>query len=53
MAKPKIKDPDTGITYEPQGHISDAKRYFITTVLESEFKAFKSRKSRMFGYSVG
>jgi hypothetical protein len=52
MAKPKTKDPDTGITYEPQGHISDAKRYFLTTVLESEFNAFKSRKSKIFGYSV-
>ena len=53
MLKTKIKDPETGITYEPQGHISDSKRYFLTTVLETEFKAYGARKAKVFGYSVG
>ena len=53
MLKPKVKDPESGVTYEPQGHISDSKRYFLTTVLENEFKAFGARKSKVYGYSIG
>jgi phage terminase large subunit len=34
MDKPKVKDEVTGVTYEPQGHFSDAKRYLITTILK-------------------
>lgn len=46
MQKQKVKDPDTGVTYEPNGHFSDAKRYFITTVLANEFERYKSRGKR-------
>ncbi len=53
MLKTKVKDNETGITYEPQGHCSDSKRYFITTILENEFKQFGARKSKVYGYSVG
>ena len=43
MLKAKVKDKESGVTYEPHGHCSDAKRYFITTVLKAEFEQFKSR----------
>lgn len=42
MLKPKEKDKATGVTYEPVGHFSDAKRYFITTVLKNEFVQYKA-----------
>lgn len=40
MAKIKVKDPATGKTYELHGHFSDAKRYFITTVLKDEYNKY-------------
>lgn len=52
MLKPKIKDPNTGITYEPNGHFSDQKRYFICKVLEPEFSKYKSKPRKYFGYST-
>jgi len=52
MLKPKIKDHDTGVTYEPQGHFSDTKRYFICKILETEFIKYKSRTKKLFGYST-
>lgn len=48
MLKPKEKDKVTGVTYEPIGHYSDAKRYFITKILEREFIQYKSRR----GYKI-
>lgn len=51
MLKEKEKDKETGVTYEPRGHFSDAKRYFITTVLAAEFDRFKRRSGkRRIGY---
>jgi len=45
MVKEKITDPNTGIPYEKNGHLSDAKRYFICNILEYEYKEFiKKRK---------
>lgn len=49
MKKPKVKDKETLVTYEPAGHISDTKRYFITEVLKTEFMVYKSRNSRRIG----
>lgn len=46
MLKQKEKDKESGVTYEPAGHFSDAKRYFVTTVLANEFVQFKSRGKR-------
>lgn len=46
MMKKKEKDKESGVTYEPAGHFSDAKRYFITTILASEFTQYKSRGKR-------
>lgn len=43
MLKKRITDKETKISYEPEGHFSDAKRYFITTVLAAEFERYKSR----------
>lgn len=46
MAKTKIKDKETGLTYEPHGHISDTKRYFITTILRELFERYISRPKK-------
>ena len=43
MQKLKEKDPETKVTYEPRGHISDSKRYFILTVLAKQFEEYKGR----------
>ena len=50
MKKKKEKDKETHVTFEPLGHISDAKRYFITTVLAKEFEAYKARSSKWKAY---
>lgn len=50
MLKAKTKDKDTGVTYEPVGHYSDQKRYFITTILASEFTLYKAREKKYFAY---
>jgi PBSX family phage terminase large subunit len=47
MLKPKVKDKETEVTYEPAGHYSDQKLYFITTILKNEFIQYKSRGKRM------
>jgi phage terminase large subunit len=46
MLKIKIKDKVTGITYEPHGHYSDQKRYFIIRILEAEFMRYKSKTKK-------
>ncbi len=46
MVKNKVKDENDETSVELYGHYSDAKRYFITTVLKEEFKRFKSGKRR-------
>ena len=52
MLKTKVKDPDTQITYEPNGHFSDAKRYFLTELLKIEFNLYKSKRRRTGSISV-
>lgn len=47
MAKPRETDPETKISYEPHGHISDTKRYVILTILAKEFELFKKPKSNL------
>lgn len=44
MAKPIVKDPVTKISYQPHGHFSDAKRYFIIQLLAAEFQRWASSK---------
>jgi phage terminase large subunit len=44
ILKTKVRNKDTGQTYEKYGHMSDCKRYFLTTVLYNEFIAFASRR---------
>lgn len=44
MLKVRVKDKNTGQTYEEHGHFSDAKRYFVVSVLKSLFEAYKARK---------
>jgi len=52
MKKIKEKNKETGVTFEPQGHCSDAKAYFITTVLKAYFDQYKQRNNKVKGYSV-
>lgn len=52
MKKPKVTNKETQVRFEPQGHISDTKRYFITSVLASIFKTYKQRTSKLKGYAV-
>ncbi len=48
MFKPKEKDKETGIRFEPRGHISDSFRYLILTVLAKEFEQYKTiRRSNL------
>ncbi len=49
VLKKKIKDPETGRTFEKYGHFTDCKRYFITTVLPNEFQKYKMRFKKSFG----
>lgn len=44
MAKTKVLDPVSKKHYEPHGHFSDCKRYFITTILKAEYEKFCGRK---------
>jgi phage terminase large subunit len=44
--KRRIKDPITGISYEPYGHCSDANDYFLTKAFSTQYKAFKKRKRK-------
>ena len=46
MLKEKVKDALTGATYEKNGHLSDAKRYFICRVLEKEYKDYLVKRKK-------
>ncbi len=50
VLKTKIKNKETGQTYEQYGHLSDAKRYFITTTLSTEFQNYADRSRRKISY---
>lgn len=52
MKKPKETDKESQVRYEPHGHISDTKRYFVISVLEMQFKKYKQRSNKIRGYSV-
>jgi len=49
ILKKRTTNKDTGISYERYGHFSDAKRYFITTVLRAEFESFMNKDNRVYG----
>lgn len=44
--KTKYTDKEKGIKYEKYGHFSDAKRYFIITILKREYLLYKKRIKR-------
>lgn len=46
MKKPKEKDKDSKVTFEPAGHISDSKRYFIIQILHEEWEHYKKGKDK-------
>lgn len=43
MLKKKVTDPVTKVQYEPNGHFSDAKRYFIVKLLEADWTKYINR----------
>jgi phage terminase large subunit len=43
ILKKRVTDKETGSSYEKYGHMSDCKRYFITTVLNSEFISYSNK----------
>jgi len=45
MLKKRITDPQTKISYEPNGHLLDSCRYFIIKAFETEFNKFQRRFS--------
>lgn len=49
VLKKKVKDPVTGKSFEKYGHMTDCKRYFITTVLPTEFQKYKTQFKKYFG----
>jgi len=44
MAKIKETDDETKVRFEPRGHISDTKRYFMVRILSKEFEQFQGKK---------
>lgn len=50
ILKTRIKNKETGQSYEHYGHFSDTKRYFICTVLGAEFQQFADRGRRKLTY---
>jgi phage terminase large subunit len=53
MMKEKTKDPETKITYEPRGHISDTKRYLVLTVAAEQFERYKGKQPSKLKYQMG
>lgn len=49
MLKKKETNKDTKQSFERYGHFSDNKRYFITTLLPTEFNTFSARRKKYFG----
>lgn len=46
ILKKRVKDKETGQTYEQYGHCSDTLRYAVTTILSQEYKAFINKRKR-------
>ena len=44
MLKQRVKDKITGQSYEKAGHLSDAKRYFVTEILKDRYTSFSLRR---------
>lgn len=42
LKKQKVKNSVTGVTYEKDGHITDAMRYFMTYAFKNEYNKFKN-----------
>lgn len=49
MQKTKEKEKESGVTFEPRGHISDSKRYVILTILANDFENYKEYRSELRG----
>lgn len=49
VLKKRETDPNTGVSFEPNGHLTDTLRYFICKAFDEEFKMFKRSKSYFTG----
>lgn len=49
--KKTVRDPITGVTYQPWGHMVDALRYLITTIFSSEYEKFQRGSLQVKAYS--
>lgn len=52
VLKKRITDPDTGISYEKNGHLSDTKRYFIVKCFYTEYTKFVNKLSNPQDYHI-
>jgi hypothetical protein len=53
ILKKRITDPKTKQSYEPHGHMSDTKRYFLCKVFDNEFRQFQNRFSDHTQFKIG
>lgn len=44
MLKSRIKDPKSGVSYEPHGHLTDTLKDFIVSAFNKEYLAFINKK---------
>jgi phage terminase large subunit len=44
ILKKKVKNKDTGVSYEKYGHFSDNLRYIVSTVLKEEYETYLTRR---------
>lgn len=49
--KKTVRDPITGVTYQPWGHHVDLLRYLITTIFSSEYEKFQRGSLQVKAYS--
>jgi len=49
VLKKKVRDSETKRSYEKYGHMTDCKRYFITTILEKEFIKYREQFKKYYG----
>jgi len=50
VLKLKVKDHKTGITYEPNGHITDTLRYFVCEAFKDNYRRFQTKNREFIRY---
>jgi hypothetical protein len=52
MLKERVRDKQTGLTWEKYGHCSDAVRYMVITLLRKEFDQINTKTSRFETFNI-